>query len=371
MARSYYDILGVKKTASQDEIKKSYRKLARKYHPDINPGNKEAEAKFKEISEAYAVLSDKTKRKEYDSLGHDAFTSGGHGFDFSNMNYEDMKSGSYGGFSFEDIFGDLFGGGGRSSRRTSRQSPAGKGENLNYTIQVPFRDAIFGNEYEISVNRMVRCDSCGGNGGDKVTCSACGGTGQSKQQAGFFGMSIPCQSCGGTGYTLKNICSKCGGNGFVRKNERLKIKIPAGVANNSKIRIAGKGNEGSPGYPNGDLYIITNVASHPLYERKGDNLYLNVDVDMFEAALGSKITVPTPYGEVNLNIPAGTQPGQKFRLKGKGVPHLKGGGKGDLYIIINVKIPQIAIDADRNALSEMKKRYSKPLRTELLRKGKV
>ena len=184
-------------------------------------------------------------------------------------------------------------------------------------------------------------------------------------------MSIPCQTCGGSGYILKNVCNKCGGQGFVRKNERLKIKIPAGVGNNSKIRIAGKGNEGSPGFPNGDLFIITNVGKHPLYDRKGDNLYINVDVDMFEAALGSKITVPTPYGEVNLNIPAGTQPGQKFRLKNKGVPHLKGGGNGDLYIIINVKIPQIAIETDRNILSDMKKRYSKPLRAELLQKGRL
>lgn len=369
MARDYYEILGLTKSATADEIKKAYRKLARKYHPDVNQGDKGAEDKFKEISEAYSVLSDADKRKQYDSLGHDAFKSGGHGYDFSGANFEDLKN-HFGGFDFGDIFGDMFGGagGGRSGRRTTAPR---KGEDIHYTIQIPLKDAIFGNEYEISVNHTESCKSCGGKGGDRAVCPTCKGTGQSvSSQRGMFGIS-PCSACRGTGEIVKNVCSSCRGSGYTNKQEKIKFKIPKGVDKNSKIRVPGKGNAGPNGGSAGDLYIITNVTDHPVYERQGDNLYVNVEVDMFEAALGEKINVPTPYGTISMNIPAGTQPGQKFRVRDKGVPGLNKSHTGDLYVVIQVTIPQIAQGADRDALKEMHKKYMTGQRDKLIEKARL
>jgi len=365
MARDYYEVLGVPKGAPADEIKKAYRKLARKYHPDVNPGDSTAENKFKEISEAYGVLRDEEKRKQYDSLGHDAFKNGGHGYDFSGANYEDIKN-HFGGFDFSDIFGDMFGGGGKKRSKAPR-----KGEDIHYTIQIPFKDAIFGNEYEIAVNHSVNCSSCGGKGGDKTACSACGGSGQAvNQQRGMFGIS-PCPACRGTGEISVNVCSVCKGSGYKNKQEKIKVKIPKGVDKNSKIRVAGKGNAGSNGGPQGDLYIITNVKDHEIFERKGDNLYVNVDVDMFEAALGEKINVPTPYGTISMNIPAGTQPGQKFRIKNKGVPGLNKNHTGDLYVVIKVNIPQVAVESDRDALKQMHGKYMTGERDKLIEKARL
>ncbi|ADD68472.1 chaperone protein DnaJ [Denitrovibrio acetiphilus DSM 12809] len=364
MARDYYEVLGVQKGASAEEIKKAYRKLARKYHPDVNPGDSTAEDKFKEISEAYGVLSDTEKKKQYDSLGHDTFKNGGHGYDFSGANYEDIKN-HFGGFDFGDIFG---GAGGSRSRRS--RAPR-KGEDIHYTIQIPFKDAIFGNEYEIAVNHTVSCKSCGGKGGDKSTCPACGGSGQAmSQQRGMFGVA-PCTTCKGTGEITQNVCAVCRGSGYSNKQEKIKIKIPKGVDKNSKIRVAGKGNAGPNGGPQGDLYIITNVKSHEVFERQGNNLYVEVDVDMFEAALGEKIKVPTPYGAVTMNIPAGTQPGQKFRIKNKGVPALGKSVIGDLYVVIKITIPQVAQEADRTALKEMQKKYMTGQRDKLVEKARL
>jgi molecular chaperone DnaJ len=349
-----------------DEIKKTYRKLARKYHPDVNPGDKSAEDKFKEISEAYSVLSDDEKRKQYDSLGHDAFKSGGHGHDFSGANFEDIRN-HFGGFDFGDIFGDMFGGGGSKSRRTAPR----KGEDIHYTIQIPFKDAIFGNEYEIAVNHTESCSSCGGKGGDRVTCSACKGSGKAvSQQRGTFSMS-PCPVCKGAGETFQNVCSVCKGSGYKNIQEKIKVRIPKGVDKDSKIRVPGKGNAGANGGTQGDLYIITNVKDHEIFERKGDNIYVNVDVDMFEAALGEKINVPTPYGTISMNIPAGTQPGQKFRIKNKGVPGLGKDTTGDLYVVIKVNIPQVAMESDRAALKEMQKKYMTAEREKLIEKARL
>lgn len=372
MAKNYYEVLGVDKTASQDEIKKAYRKLARKYHPDINPNNKEAEAKFKEVSEAYAVLSNPEKRKQYDQMGHDAFTQSGKGYDYSNVNFEDFRNFNFEGFDvFGDIFEDLFGASrGRTSRSNARDKT--KGEDIYYSIQIPFRDAVKGNNYEMNITRNIKCDSCQGKGGDSTTCNVCGGRGVvSTNRDNFFGLGSTCPQCKGRGGILTNICSKCKGNGFTAKSEKIKIKIPAGVDNGSKIRIPGKGHDSMNGGNPGDLYIVTKVDTHPVYERKGSNLYVNIDVDMFEAALGEKISVPTPYGTVNINIPAGTQPGQKFRLRNKGMPKLKGEGHGDLYVVINVKIPQIAVENDRTALKEMKKHYNITEREKVLNKSKI
>lgn len=367
MAGDFYQILGVAKTASDDEIKKAYRKLARKYHPDVNPGDKSAEDKFKEISEAYGVLSDAEKRKQYDSLGHDAFKSGGHGYDFSGANFDDIRN-HFSGFDFGDIFGDMFGGGmgGRKSRSSAR-----RGEDINYTIQIPFRDAIFGNEYEIALNHTESCASCGGKGGDRAVCPTCKGSGQQmNSRGGMFSVSH-CPTCKGRGEMLQNVCSVCKGSGYKNIQEKVKVKIPAGVDKNSKIKISGKGNAGTNGGQPGDVYIITNVQDHDVYERKGDNLYVNIEVSMFEAALGEKINVPTPYGTISMSIPAGTQPGQTFRIKNKGVPHLKGNAVGDLYVVIKVKVPQIAVEADRKTLTELQHRYSDNERSRLIEKARL
>lgn len=367
MARSYYEILGVSKDATQEDIKKAYRKLARKYHPDVNPNNKEAEAKFKEISEAYAVLSDPEKRQQYDAVGHEAFTSSGQGYNFSDFNFDDLRHFRTGSFSFDDIFSEFFGGGsrGREEKRST------KGEDLSYTITVPFRVAIFGGEYEINISRKVNCSKCLGKGGETTTCSNCRGSGYINRKSGFFVSQTPCPACRGKGVVMVSTCTNCGGNGKLTVSERIKIKIPKGVDNGTTIRVPGKGNEGAFGTQPGDLFVATNIEKHPIYERQGYNLYVNVDIDMFEAALGDKIIVPTPYGQVNITIPPGTESGQKFRIRGKGVPHLNSSEIGDLYINIHVKIPAVAIENDRNILREMKKRYAKDLRKTLLEKGSV
>ncbi|MGE4318120.1 MAG: molecular chaperone DnaJ [Deferribacterales bacterium] len=369
MAGDYYSILGVAKTATEDEIKKAYRKLARKYHPDVNPGDKSAEDKFKEISEAYGVLSDAEKRKQYDSLGHDAFKSGGHGYDFSGANFDDIKN-HFSGFNMNDIFGDMFGGGFGGGSRRNRNAPR-RGEDINYTIQIPFKDAIFGNEYEITLNHTENCASCGGKGGDKTVCPACQGSGQTMTNRGGMISVSPCPTCKGRGEIHQNVCSVCKGSGYKNVQEKVKVKIPKGVDKNSKIKIPGKGNAGVNGGPQGDVYIITNVKDHEIYERKGNNVYVTVDVDIFEAALGEKINVPTPYGTISMSIPAGTQPGQTFRVKNKGVPSLKGTAIGDLYVVIRVKVPQIAIEKDREALKEMQHRYADNERARLIEKARL
>ena len=363
MARNYYDILGVSQTATADEIKKSYKKLAKKYHPDVNPNDKEAENKFKELSEAYAVLSDEEKRKEYDSVGHDAFTQSGRGYNFQNMNYEDMRNFNFGGSSFEDLFGDIFGG----ARRRRGGATARKGEDITYSMFVPFADAVKGASYEINISRTIKCDACGGSGGKKNTCTDCRGTGVSS--SGFF--RTQCPTCGGSGQKITDPCKKCHGQGVISISERIKVKIPAGVDTGSKIRIAGKGNAGHSNMPDGDLYIITEVGKHSVYERVGDDLNVKADIDIFEAALGNKITVPTPYGQVTLNLPAGTQNGQKFRLKGKGMPMLKKGGNGDLYVVINVIVPKNLTEDVMDVLKTAMENTSRPNRQIMLNNGKL
>ncbi|MCA1933393.1 MAG: molecular chaperone DnaJ [Calditerrivibrio sp.] len=365
MGKNYYEILGVSKSATQDEIKKAYRKLARKYHPDVNQNNKEAEIKFKEISEAYAVLSDPDKRREYDSVGHEAFTSSGQGYNFSDMNFDDLKNFRAGNFNFEDIFSDIFGG------RTRQRAKEKKGEDLSYTMSLPFAVSINGGEYEINISRNVNCSKCHGEGGNTSQCPTCHGTGFINHKSGFFISQIPCKTCHGKGVILHSTCSACGGKGKILTNEKIKVKIPKGVDSGTNIRIPGKGNEGAYGAASGDLYIVTNIEKHPIFERQGYNIYVNVDIDMFEAALGDKITVPTPYGAINITIPAGAESGQLLRIKGKGIPHLNGSEIGDLYVRLHVKIPAIAMEKDRDILQEMRKRYSGNIRKQLLEKGKI
>ena len=340
--RDYYEVLGVVKGASEKELKNAYRRLARKYHPDVNPNNKAAEGKFKEINEAYEVLSDPVKRRQYDQFGHQPLGAphegaqypggGAGGFDFSRFDL-----GGPGGL--EDLFSDLFG-----RRGHAAQTGPAKGEDLHYSIDLNFEDAIRGLSTEISLQRQVACPTCQGtgigSGGQLQTCPACRGSGRARAGGGLFGGKQACPRCRGTGKLPSTLCASCGGNGMVLKTERISVKIPPGVDNGSNVRIQGKGHAGHAGGPPGDLYIVTRVQPHPFFERKGDNLYCEVPITVTEAALGAKIEVPTVDGKASMRIPPGTSSGQILRLRGMGVPHLKGPGRGDQFVTVKIVVPQ-------------------------------
>jgi molecular chaperone DnaJ len=338
MARDYYQVLGVDKKASLAEIKKAYRKLARKYHPDLNPGDKAAEAKFKEIQEAYSVLSDTKKRAQYDQYGfvgdippggpQQRTTTGGfEGFDFSN----------FGSSPFQDLFANIFGARAQTAQRFQ------KGEDLHYTMKVGFQDAIDGVKTRIKLTRMLACPSCGGTGyvqtGGQGVCAACGGSGQTSMQRGFMKFAAPCPSCGGTGRSPGRECSTCHGSGLVQKSELIGVRIPAGVNTGSKVRIAGKGNAGHNSGSPGDLYITIEVDTHPFFRREGKNIYVKVPITVPEATLGAKIEVPTLYGKKTIKIPPGTKSGQKFRLRDKGAPIPGKRIKGDQFVEVNIVPP--------------------------------
>ncbi len=339
--RDYYEVLGVSKGASADEIKKAYRKLAKKYHPDLNPGDKakEAEEKFKEASEAYEVLSDDTKRQRYDQFGHAGVDpnagAGGYG-------------GAYGGGfgGFEDIF-DLFGGGFGGSRRSNPNAPK-KGDDVQIRVELTFEEACFGKEVEVSVRRMEKCSDCGGNGAAKgsnpVSCSNCGGTGQVKTvQNTIFGQMQnvrPCPKCGGKGKVVTNPCPTCNGRGEVFKTRKIKVKIPAGIDTGQMVSVAGQGNAGKNGGPNGDLLVAINVRKHTFFNRQGYDVVCEFPVTFVEAALGAEIEVPTIDGKVAYDIPEGTQSETVFRLKNRGVPKLHGTSRGDQYVKIIVETPR-------------------------------
>jgi molecular chaperone DnaJ len=341
--RDYYEILELQRGAAEKDIKAAYRKLARKYHPDVNPGDSNSEARFKEISEAYQVLSDPKKRRMYDQFGHQAFGRQGGGgqaawdFDFSQFGR---------GMGFDignlgDVFGTFFGGQAKESQR----GPI-KGKDLQYTIDLTFRDVLNGLNTKIMVQHDVVCHTCQGKktepGYELETCAQCQGSGQVKVTAGFLnlGVSQPCPQCQGSGKVNTHPCRSCHGAGIQQDTERIVVKIPAGADNGSKIRVAGKGHAGQNGGAPGDLYIITRVQEHPFFERRGDNLYCSIPITITEAVLGAKIPVPTPFGESSMAIPAATQSNQKFRLRGKGIPHMKGVGRGDLYVTVNVVTPR-------------------------------
>ncbi len=340
-SKSYYEILGVDKNASEAEIKSAFRKLAKKYHPDINkePG---AEAKFKEIGEAYSVLSDPEKKRQYDQFGHEAYTQGAAQGGFG---------GGFGGFSAEDIdlssiFDDIFGGGmfGGSSRRGSRANRPMKGEDSLVRVNLEFEEAVFGCKKTINIDLDTECEECDGKGGKgEETCSTCHGRGrvvaQQRTMFGVFQSETTCPDCGGKGHTFKNVCHKCNGKGHIVKNKDIEITVPEGVDTGHQLRISGKGSAGYNGGPNGDIYIEFKVKDHPLFERKENDIYIDLPITVTEAVLGAKKEIPTLTGTVVLNIDAGSQPGDQLRLKGKGVKDPTRNRKGDMYVVLDVIIP--------------------------------
>ncbi len=344
--RDYYEVLGVSRNATSDEIKKAYRKLARKYHPDANPGDKDAEAKFKEISEAYVVLSDPEKRAGYDRFGH----AGADGQGFGGFE----GFGDFGGLG--DIFEMFFGGGGRTRRRTGPE----RGQDIRTDMEISLEEAAFGLEREVKVPRVETCGTCGGSGaaaGSKPkTCLACAGTGQVQfTQSTPFGrivQSRTCDRCRGTGQVIEKPCPTCRGAGSVRKTRSIKVKVPPGVDNGSRLRLAGEGEAGTRGGPPGDLYVYIHVKQHKLFRREGDDLICEIPLSFVQAALGDEIDVPTLEGKEKLKIPEGTQPGTVFRIRGKGVPHLNGFGRGDQHVRVKVIIPGKLSEKQKELLRE-------------------
>ncbi|MBB5021319.1 molecular chaperone DnaJ [Desulfurispira natronophila] len=351
--RDYYEVLGVNKNASDTEIKKAYRKLALKYHPDKNPGDSEAENKFKEASEAYEVLSDGQKRAQYDQFGHS--TNGGFGNyqsqGFSNVNFEDIFG------DFDDIF-NIFGGG--AGRRTSRGGQqARQGTDLLYELEVTFEEAAFGGKRQIKLPKMETCSKCGGSGADSPsdieTCSTCGGRGQIRRSQGFFSISQPCPDCRGQGKKIKKTCSHCHGAGKVRVEKSISVNIPAGVETGNRLRLAGEGEGGVNGGPPGDLYIQMNVLPHKYFERDGNNIYCDIPVTFTTVTLGGEVEVPTLTGKAKLKVPEGTQTGKIFRLKGKGIADLQGRGIGDLLVRLVVVTPTKLNTRQKELLQELRK----------------
>jgi molecular chaperone DnaJ len=341
--RDYYEVLGVERSSSIDDIKKAYRKLALKHHPDKNPGDAEAEEKFKEAAEAYGVLSDEEKRARYDRYGHQGMGGFG-GFDPNQF------------ADFGDILGDLFGFGDffgtRGGRRGSR---AARGNDLRYDLQLDFMDAVFGKDVSLLVPRVISCATCSGSGAKPgthpVTCTGCGGRGQIRYSQGFFAVARTCPQCGGAGKVIKDPCAACNGAGRVREEKKIAVKIPAGVDDGSRLRVAGEGESGFNGGPPGDLYVFINVREHPGFTRRDYDIHSEQAISVTQAALGGEVETETIDGSESLKVPAGTQPNQIFRLRNKGVPFLDGSGRGDHYVHVAVRIPA-SLSAEQRALYE-------------------
>ena len=359
MSEDYYSVLEVPRTATQDEIKKAFRKQAMKYHPDRNPGNKEAEEKFKQVAAAYEVLSDEKKRQEYDQLGHEAYTQGragggpGAGGGFAGMDLNDILSQVFGG-GFGGGFGDFFGGGG--GRRGGNRPR--KGNDLLYQLQISFEESMFGVEREIEIPRNETCTHCGGTGcepgSSKKQCPRCHGRGQVSISQGFFNMVQTCPQCQGTGEIVEKPCADCRGTGEVQRRKKLKFRIPAGIDDGQRIRLSGEGEAGHRGGPAGDLYVEIHVGSSELFERDGSDLYCKIPIPFTTAVLGGTVDVPTISGKKELTIPAGTQHGTRLRMKGMGVP-TQSRGRGDLYVVIAIEIPTKLTSTQKDLLQQFEK----------------
>jgi len=345
--RDYYEVLGVNKNASAEQIKSAYRKLAVKHHPDKNKGDKASEEKFKEASEAYHILSNSERKQNYDNFGHAAFENGGGGrggfgnFDFSN-HFSDI---------FEDFFGEGFGGGGRRSRRSNN-----RGSDLRYDLSINLEEAFSGKKQDIKFSTSEKCDKCSGSGSkpghSASTCSMCGGHGQVRSSQGFFTVQQTCPQCGGAGEEITHACTSCNGQGKKQATKRLSVTIPKGVDDGTRIRLSGKGEAGSKGGSNGDLYLFINVFSHDLFKRSDENLFFECPISIADAALGTSIEIPTiDGGKAKIKIPAGTQSGKQLRLRGKGMPLMRGNDYGDLYVQVNTEVP-ISLNAEQKELLE-------------------
>ncbi len=351
--RDYYEVLGVERNATDQDIKRAYRRLAKKYHPDVNPGDKEAEAKFKEASEAYAVLSDEEKRAKYDQFGHSAFEGAGGG---------DGGFGGFGGFGdmgdiFGDIFGDLFGGG--SGRRT-KNGPT-RGQDVQSSLDITFTEAAFGCKKNVELWVFDNCDQCNGTGakaGTKPeTCPNCHGSGQMRvQQQTMFGAMTSvrtCSTCGGTGKIIKEKCTRCNGGGRIKVKKTFEVNIPAGIDTGQSIRMSGKGEPGAQGGPNGDLFITVTIRPHPFFSRQGYDVYCSVPISFAQAALGDELEIPTIDGKAQYTIEEGTQTGTRFRLRGKGIPYLRNSNqRGDQYVTVNVEVPKKLNDKQKELLRQ-------------------
>lgn len=338
--RDYYEVLGVAKGASDDEIKKAFRKKSKQYHPDLHPGDKEAEEKFKEVNEAYQVLSDPEKKSRYDQFGHAGvdpnFGAGGGAY------------GGAGGFDFGDIFGDIFGGGfGGFGGRSNRNGPR-RGADIRQVIDITFEEAAFGCSKKINITTQEKCETCGGTGAKKgtpvETCAQCHGTGRIQQRQrtilGYMTTETTCPRCHGEGKIIKEPCRDCRGTGVVRKNKTIEVQIPAGIDNGQTIQLSGKGEAGAKGGPNGDLLITVRVRPHEIFRREDSDVFIDMPITFVQAALGAKIKVPTLDGAVELTIPEGTQTGSRFRMKGKGIPYLRSKSRGDQYVTVTVEVPR-------------------------------
>ena len=344
--KDYYDVLGINNSASADQIKSAYRKLAVKYHPDKNEGDKAAEEKFKEASEAYHVLSNSERKQNYDNFGHAAFENGGGGrggfgnFDFSS-HFSDI---------FEDFFGEGFGGG-RRNRRTNN-----RGSDLRYDLSITLEEAYTGKKQDIKFSTSEKCETCKGSGSkpghNAGSCSMCGGHGQVRSSQGFFTVQQTCPQCSGSGEEITNPCSSCNGQGKKQASKRLSVTIPKGVDDGTRIRLAGKGEAGSRGAGNGDLYLFINIYSHELFKRSDEHLFFECPISIADAALGTSIEIPTiDGGKAKIKIPSGTQSGKQLRLKNKGMPYMRGSGTGDLYVQVNTEVP-VSLNKEQKELLE-------------------